>query len=357
MAPCLVTSSTPDVPTAKVGGQTAVVTSAGWVADSIAGLYQVNITLPPNNSATSFSLPPGVIINGNSTITGITVPVRLPIVVKANNVTQSGPGVAIWVAPRLTVQDPDGNVTGVNILSEHEPHVQPGAPCGCSLFTSNLVTATGGQGPYTYAVTSGLLPNGVSFIGGVISGTPGANTAGLYTLTITATDSSTPPITGTVTFQLQINGGLLVTATPSTLSATFASPVTASFVATGGDSSYSYVLTGAQSLPASITVSPSGAFASTALTPAGTYNDSVTATDTSSPPLTGIGILPVTINLGLGLTVAGINSSASISSVGGAANGILCQMVTHGATGAVTYALDSVSQALGFSIDNTVSGY
>ena len=56
MAPCLITplSSTPNLPTAKVGNVSATVTYAGWVADSIAGLYQVNLQLPAN-SATTFT--------------------------------------------------------------------------------------------------------------------------------------------------------------------------------------------------------------------------------------------------------------------------------------------------------------
>ena len=95
MAPCLIQASDPDLPTAKVGGQTAVVTYAGWVADSVAGLYQVNIQLPANSGATSFTLPDGV-----SHISGITAPVQLPVVVRANGVSSQS-NVTIWVAPRL----------------------------------------------------------------------------------------------------------------------------------------------------------------------------------------------------------------------------------------------------------------
>lgn len=50
------------------------------------------------------------------------------------------------------------------------------------------ITASGGTGPYTYAVTTGSLPSGLSLDGatGEITGTP-ANT-GFSNFTITATD-------------------------------------------------------------------------------------------------------------------------------------------------------------------------
>ena len=211
MAPCLIQTADPDLPTAKVGGQTAVVTYAGWVADSIAGLYQVNIQLPTNSSLTSFTLPDGV-----TTINGITAPVQLPIVVKANNVYSQG-NVTIWVAPRLTVKDPDGNPTAspLNTLTEH---CRAGASCNATF--ANPVIATGGAGGYTYAVTSGLLPAGLSLIGGAITGIPAPTPRG------TSSDCYGDRFRSTsrhrnCNLPLQVDGGLVVTGTPSTITSTF----------------------------------------------------------------------------------------------------------------------------------------
>lgn len=52
------------------------------------------------------------------------------------------------------------------------------------------VAVTGGTAPYTYAVTTGTLPAGLSLDGstGLISGTP--TTSGTSTFTVTVTDSS-----------------------------------------------------------------------------------------------------------------------------------------------------------------------
>ncbi len=54
---------------------------------------------------------------------------------------------------------------------------------------SQTITATGGTAPYTFAVTSGILPTGLTLsTGGVLSGTP--TVAGTSSITITATDAN-----------------------------------------------------------------------------------------------------------------------------------------------------------------------
>ncbi len=58
-------------------------------------------------------------------------------------------------------------------------------------------TATGGTAPYTF--TASGLPAGLSLSsGGTISGTP--TTAGTYTVTVTATDSASPAVTGSTSY-------------------------------------------------------------------------------------------------------------------------------------------------------------
>ncbi len=59
---------------------------------------------------------------------------------------------------------------------------------GVNASYSHTITATGGTGPYTYVVTSGALPPGLTLSAtGVLSGTP--TMAGSYPFTVTATDS------------------------------------------------------------------------------------------------------------------------------------------------------------------------
>ena len=69
---------------------------------------------------------------------------------------------------------------------------------------SQALTASGGTAPYTYAVTSGALPTGLSLDSatGIISGTP--STSGFSTFTVTATDSLAA--TGAQAFNLYVSG-------------------------------------------------------------------------------------------------------------------------------------------------------
>ncbi|HTW68092.1 MAG TPA: hypothetical protein VME17_25930 [Bryobacteraceae bacterium] len=70
--------------TATIAGISATVTYAGWVADSIAGLYQVNITVPagavpntyPSTGGSPISVPVLVTVGGKTSQTGVTLYVK-----------------------------------------------------------------------------------------------------------------------------------------------------------------------------------------------------------------------------------------------------------------------------------------
>ncbi len=67
----------------------------------------------------------------------------------------------------------------------------PNAKIGTA-YTGGAVTATGGTGPYAYAMIDGTLPTGLTFnTDGTITGTP-VGPPGVYTFTVQATDSSSP---------------------------------------------------------------------------------------------------------------------------------------------------------------------
>jgi hypothetical protein len=71
---------------------------------------------------------------------------------------------------------------------------------------SQTITASGGTAPYTFQVTSGNLPAGLSLAAnGVLSGTPAATSAGSYSFTVRATDAN--GCSGTQNYTLQINPG------------------------------------------------------------------------------------------------------------------------------------------------------
>jgi uncharacterized protein (TIGR03437 family) len=68
--PCFAAS-----PTVSIAGQTATVTYAGWVADSVAGLYQINATVPSKN-ITAGSVPVLVTAGGVTSQAGVTLAVN-----------------------------------------------------------------------------------------------------------------------------------------------------------------------------------------------------------------------------------------------------------------------------------------
>ena len=68
--PCFATS-----PTVTIGGQSATVTYAGWVADSVAGLYQINATVPTKAAASS-AAPVLVTMGGVTSQAGVTMAVQ-----------------------------------------------------------------------------------------------------------------------------------------------------------------------------------------------------------------------------------------------------------------------------------------
>jgi uncharacterized protein (TIGR03437 family) len=195
LAPCLKTTAS--IPTVTIGGQPTVVTYAGWVPDSVAGQYQLNVRLP-SSAAKSYTSATGDVIAGP-----LTAPVQLPVAVTARG-RASQPGVTMWVAPRLKVTGPAATALRgtAGIAWSAKGHT---------------VTATGGTGPYQYAITGGSLPSGLTLDAstGAISGTPTADAKGVSVVTVSATDSATIPLTGAVTFAIAVDGGVVSNAVVS----------------------------------------------------------------------------------------------------------------------------------------------
>jgi kumamolisin len=73
-------------------------------------------------------------------------------------------------------------------------------------YTPVTIKGTNGTGPYVASLTSGNLPNGMSLLNNMLSGVPTAESYGLYNLSITVTDSSTPnPLVSTANYILDIS--------------------------------------------------------------------------------------------------------------------------------------------------------
>jgi hypothetical protein len=139
---------------------------------------------------------------------------------------------------------------------------------------SQTLTASGGQSAYTFSVTSGSLPTGLSLAtGGLISGT--GNAPGTFAFTVTATDVH--GYTGARAYSVTVVSPT-ITLSPATLPAGVATVAyNQALTSSGGVSPYSDVVTSG-SLPSGLSLSTTGVFTGAPAT-AGTYNFTVTATD------------------------------------------------------------------------------
>ena len=146
-------------------------------------------------------------------------------------------------------------------------------------YSSNLVAA-GGVPPYTYSITAGSLPTGLSLnpTTGAITGTPTA--AGPFTFTAQVVDSrGTAAGTTTASCTIVISPPPIMLACP-TATGQVGVPYSSMLVATGGVSPYTFsIISG--TLPSGLTLNPStGAITGTPTT-AGTFNFTAQVVDST----------------------------------------------------------------------------
>ena len=152
------------------------------------------------------------------------------------------------------------------------PPTLPGGTTGVPY--SQTVSASGGSAPYTFALTTGSFPTGLSMTSaGVVSGSPTA--AGTYGFTITATDAFGS--SGAQLYSVTIAAPAIILS-PSTLpGGTTGVPYSQAVTAIGGTTPYNFAVT-AGSLPTGLSLTSAGVLSGTP-TVAGNYGFTITATD------------------------------------------------------------------------------
>ncbi len=189
-----------------------------------------------------------------------------------------------------------------------------------TVYATTTLAATGGVSPYTWSVTVGALPAGLTLSSaGAISGTPTAY--GTSNFTVQVKDSKN--VTATANLSIKINPAPLSVTTSSLPNAVANSAYPATnLAATGGATPYTWSVT-VGTLPAGLVLSSAGQITGTPTT-AGTSNFTVQVKDslgTTAPANLGITIIPVlsitTSSLSNGITNTAY--SATLASTGGVA--------------------------------------
>lgn len=185
-----------------------------------------------------------------------------------------------------------------------------------SALAQTTLAASNGTAPYTWSVTSGSLPAGVTLTpAGVLSGTPTA--FGTFNFTVQVSDSATPAHTATANFSVLVNPALVsVALNPTTVTGGTSS--TGTVTLNGAAASAATVTlasnSAAATVPASVSVAAGATTATfqvtsqavTSSTPAtitATYGVAKTATLTVNPPtVVSVALTASTVTGGSGTT-------------------------------------------------------
>jgi len=195
-----------------------------------------------------------------------------------------------------TIRITDGLECATSCVGEPCPRItiSPASLPAGTLNTaySQTLTASGGATPYSFALSAGTLPNGLTLSStGALSGTP--TQGGAFDITVRATDAS--GCSGTRSYRLVINCPAITFAPTSLPAGIINTAYNQTITAIGGAAPYSFAVT-AGALPGGLTLAAGGAISGTPNI-AGTFSFTVTATDASNCTGTGsyslsIGVLP-----------------------------------------------------------------
>jgi len=285
-------------------------------------------------SITSGSLPAGLslasstgVISGTPTTSGTA---SFTVQVKDANNSTATKSLSIVVA--AAAQPPTISTSSL-----------PGGTVGTAYSTT--LAATGGTTPYTWSVTSGALPAGLSIAAstGVISGTP--TTSGTASFTVQVKDANNSTATKSLSIVVAAAAQPPSISTSSLPGGTVNSSYSTTLTATGGKTPYSWSISSG-SLPAGLSLAASTGIISGTPTASGTSSFTVKVTDSSSPAQTA------TKSLSIAVTAPALQITTASLPGGIVGTSYSAVMVASGGTSPYTWSLSSGSLPAGLSLSS-----
>ncbi len=282
-------------PTSLSNAQDGVPFSTTFVASGGTAAYTYS-ALTGSGSAPFNTIPAGITLNPNTGLFSGT-----PTATGTFNFSIKEVDHSTGTGPYSLTQNYTWTITPPTLVISPTGASLPAGQVGVAY--SQTVSGSGGTAAYSFAITFGQLPSGLSLsTGGVISGTPTAG--GPYAITVKMTDSTTGagPYSTTINYALNISAPTLSFAAQP--NAQVGAAYSQSVVGVGGTAPYRLfsfgIGTGSapfNTMPAGLSLSTSGLISGTP-TAGGSFNIAITATDSS----TGSGPYTFTQNITLVVT-------------------------------------------------------
>jgi putative Ig domain-containing protein len=209
---------------------------------------------------------------------------------------------------------------------------------------SQTLTATGGDSSFTWSLSSGTLPAGLTLnAAGVISGTPLSATSGA-SFVVEVKDTGTPQQTKTQTLSIRVATPLIINNPVTLPDAIVGVPYSATLLTNGGTAPVSWlVIAGAP--PAGLQLSSTGLLSGTPTGPAPATAFTAQATDSASP--SQIANQTLSLHVAAPLTVTTVTLPDARTGVA-----YLQALTVSGGTGGVTWIVTSGTLPAGLSLSS-----
>ncbi len=243
--------------------------------------YSATLTASGGNqpyswSFTSGRMPAGLSLNSNGVISGTptaagTFSLGLTLKDKSKPPQQKFIALTLIISKAVSTTPPP---TPLTVSTSSLAAATFGTPY------SQTLAAAGGSPAYTWSVSSGSLPPGLSLASsGAISGTP--TQGGAFPFTASVIDSGSPQQSKTVALSISVNETPLKITTSSLAAGSAGNSYSQTLTASGGFLGYTWSLVSG-SLPAGVTLSPAGAISGTP-SASGAFAFTASVSDHSNP--------------------------------------------------------------------------